>query len=357
MRVLRRYLGREIYLSTALVFAALLVLFTLFDLIHELNDVGKSSYQLRHALLFVLLSIPGHIYELFPIAALLGTVLALSQLASHSELTVMRVSGISLLRLSLGVVHAGAVLALLTAVFGEMVAPASDRAAQRLRLFATSAVVAQEFRSGLWVKDEGNFINVSQVQLDSTLLGIKILEFDRSFNLRSVSFAEHGKYLGDNRWQLSNLQQTVFEQGGSRVVHDASREWRSVLDPDLLGVLLVKPEKMTVANLYSYVEHLRENRQRTTRYEIALWRKLIYPVAVLVMMVLALPFAQQERRAGGVSAKIFVAIMVGLSFHLLNRLFAHLGLLNEWPPMFSAVFPTVAFLLAALGMIWRVERR
>jgi len=114
---------------------------------------------------------------------------------------------------------------------------------------------------------------------------------------------------------------------------------------------------MSLLELISYIEHLSENRQDTSRYEIVLWQKIIYPFAVLVMMVLALPFAYFQVREGGLSSKVFTGIMLGLGFHLANRLFGHLGLLNAWPPFFSAVVPTLAFLGAAVVMMWQVEKR
>lgn len=357
MRLLKRYVAREVYKGTALVFLALLALFLLFDLINELADVGKTAYRVTQALAVVLLSIPGHLYELFPIAALIGTVVAVSQLSAHSELTVMRASGVSLARLAGVVIQVGVVLAVLAVLVGELVAPASDRAAQRLRLKATSDVVAQEFRSGLWVKDAGSFINVRQVGLDSSLTGVRIFHFDPGFQLRSISFAQRGEYLGGNRWRLTRVTRTEFTGEGSRVVRLKEDEWRSVLNPDILGVLLVDPQKMTLPTLSSYIDHLRENRQQATRYEIAYWHKLLYPFAVLVMMALAVPFAQHERRAGGVGARILLGIMVGLAFMLLNRLFGHLGLLNEWPPFLAAAAPSAAFLAAAFAAIWWVERR
>jgi lipopolysaccharide export system permease protein len=133
--------------------------------------------------------------------------------------------------------------------------------------------------------------------------------------------------------------------------------WNSVLTPDILNVLLVVPEQMSAWNLYFYVEHLRENKQRTTRYEIALWSKLVYPFASLVMILLALPFAHHQTRSAGVGQKVFAGIMLGLAFHLLNRLFAHLGLLNDWDPVLSAVAPTALFFCMALGMMWWIGRR
>ncbi|MBC7945189.1 MAG: LPS export ABC transporter permease LptG [Burkholderiales bacterium] len=355
--ILRRYLSKEIFLSTLFVFIALLLLFAFFDLINELDNLGNSNYRLGSALAYVALSIPGHVYELFPIAALIGTLFALAQLVQHSEYTVIRVSGMSIGRMAFILIQLGLVFAVLTFIFGEFIAPAADRAAQYVRLRATSSVIAQEFRSGLWVKDDTSFVNVARILPDATLLDIKIYEFDPAYRLRTISTAKQGDYQKDNLWRLQDVVQTRFEPQQVSVNSILLADWRSVLTPGILNVLLVVPEKMSTSNLYRYVEHLRENKQRTSRYEIALWTKLSYPFAVLVMMVLALPFAYHQKRAGGIGAKIFAGIMLGLAFHLLNRLFAHLGLLNAWPPIFTAVAPTLLFLAAAVAMMWRTERR
>jgi lipopolysaccharide export system permease protein len=130
-----------------------------------------------------------------------------------------------------------------------------------------------------------------------------------------------------------------------------------VLDPKLLSVLLVAPEQMSAWDLYSFVQHLHENNQQTSRHEIAFWNKLIYPFAVLVMMVLALPFAYYQQRVGGVGAKVFSGIMLGIGFVTLGRLFTYLGLLRDWPPFWSAILPTLLFLSLAMGMMWWGERR
>ena len=357
MRIFNRYLRQHIISSTLLVFAALLGLFALLDLIHELGDLGRANYQLRHVLLYVLLSVPGHVYELFPIVALIGTLLALAQLVVHSEYTVMRVSGVSTQGMIFSILQTGLIFVVLTFVFGEFIAPLSERAANQLRLKALSLVVAQQFRSGLWVKDEMSFVNVSQILPDTTLIGVKIYEFDPQQRLRAISFAQKGNYLKDNKWRLSDVVQTHFNDNHTTVDSVAEANWYSVLNPDVLNVLLVVPEQMSAWNLYTYTQHLRENNQKTLRHDLALWTKLTYPVAVLVMMLLALPFAQYQRRTGGISAKIFAGIMLGLGFHFLNKLFAHLGLLNDWPPLFSAAAPTLLFFAAAMAMMWWVERR
>jgi lipopolysaccharide export system permease protein len=357
MSVLRRYLSRQVGGSILLVLTALLMLFAFFDLIYELKDVGVQGYRLTAALVFVALSIPGHLYELLPVAALIGTLFAMGQLVIHSEYAVMRTSGMSILALALSLVQSGLIFAAATFVTGEFLAPASEEAAQKLRLKQSSSVVAQAFRSGLWVKDEGAFVNVARVLYDATLQDVRIYSFDDHYRLRSISQAREGTFVHDNLWILKNVVQTKFEEDHTSVATYAALDWRSVLTPGILSVLLVPPEKMSLWTLFSYVQHLRENRQESARYEIALWNKVIYPVAVLVMMVLALPFAYMNVREGGVSTKIFAGIMLGLGFHLLNRLFGHMGQLAAWPPLIAAVLPTAAFLALALLMIRRLERR
>ena len=354
---LRRYLAREIYGAILFVIIAFLSLFAFFDLINELGDLGKGQYRLQHALGFVLLSIPGHVYELAPIAVLIGTLYALSRLGANSEFTVMRGSGLSpgnIIGLLSGI---GLVMVLVTFSFGELVTPAAEKAARMLKLRATSFGLAQEFRSGLWVKDERRFVNVRDVQPDTTLAGVRIYEFDTEHRLLSISFAAHGEYLGGNLWKLKDIVQTSFLDGRSSVAQVAESEWSSVLTPDILSVLFVIPERMSAWNLFQYTRHLADNRQKTERYEIALWKKLVYPFAVLVMMALALPFAYLHIRSGGVGIKVFTGIMIGIFFHMLNSLFLHLGLLRDWTPIYAALLPSTMFLAAAAIMMWWVERR
>jgi lipopolysaccharide export system permease protein len=357
MRVVTRYLGREIYKATAFAFVAFLALFVFFDLINELDDVGKGRYRLAHAFLFVLLSLPGHVYELFPIAVLIGTLVALSTLAANSEYTVMRVSGFSPLQAAGTLARVGAVFVVLTALFGELIGPHSEQTAQRLRLDRLGATVGSELRTGLWVKSDTQFVNIGEVSPDSTLKSVKIYDFDRDFRLLSISQATSGRYQGANRWQLVSVVQTRFGADGASVHSLPTLEWTSVVTPEMLNVLLVVPEKLSAWGLYQYAQHLEANKQRSDRYEIALWKKLIYPFAALVMMALALPFAYIQIRTGGVGMKLFAGLMLGVLFHFLNSLFSHVAVLERWPPFAAAAAPSALFLLAAVAMMWWAERR
>jgi len=357
VRTLRRYLATEILASTMLVFVALVLLFAFFDLVEQVKDLGRGGYTLRWIAAYVLLQVPDRVYALFPPAVLIGTLFALAQMVAGSEYTVMRTAGVSTTRFAVTLAGIGVALAAIAFVVGEFLAPPAEQLAQRIRSQAITGLVAQEFRSGLWIKDDKNFINVIEVLPDSSLRGVRIYEFDNSYRLRSISFAETGSYRSDRRWLLRDVIQTRFEEMKTQVSETREAEWQSVLDPGLLNVLLVKPEQMSAWSLYSFSQHLKENRQKALRYEIALWSKLSYPLAVVVMMVIALPFAQVQGRQTGIGAKIFAGIMLGLVFHFLNRLFSHLGLLNDWPPFMAALLPTAIFLSVAVGMMWWQERR
>lgn len=355
--VLRRYFARELYGAVLVVLLAFLGLFAFFDLVNELDSVGKDGYQLYQAVIYVLLLVPGRVYELLPIAVLIGSLYALTTLARHSEITVMRASGMSTARMLRTLSRLGLPLLVATFVFGEYLAPPAERTAQEFRLVATDSTVSQDLRSGLWVKDGPRFVNVRALLPDRSLERVRIYEFDPEMALVSVSDAARGEFVGARGWRLTDVAQTRFQNGRTEVGHVDEMYWQSDLTPEVLSVLMVQPERMSVGTLYAYIRHLRENNQAADRYEIALWKKLIYPVAVLVMMALALPFAYTHDRMGGVSVKVFGGIMLGVGFHLLNGLFSNLGAINNWPPFLAAATPATVFLLAALGMLWRVERR
>jgi lipopolysaccharide export system permease protein len=382
MKVLQRYFVDEVTRSVLFVLLAFLALFSFYDLTGELKSIGRGGYQLHHAFSYVLLGVPGRVYELMPIAALIGTIWALAQFAARSEFTIMRVSGLSTAGAGWMLAKIGLAFVAVTFLFGEILSPIASDAAEKLKLSAQGASLSKEFRSGTWAKDviksngvNGDpvgtrFMNVQEVRPDGKLHRLKLYEFDREFRMTSIITADHANYQGDHVWRLFDV--TVMKFPLSVVAADAqspdtsasivatrqqSRDLVSDTTPEILSVVFADPDRMSAYSLLTYTRHLAENKQDTPRYEIAFWKKLIYPFAVLVMMALALPFAYMHVRAGGVSLKIFIGIMIGVSFELLNGLFSHLGLLNTWSPLATALLPSTVFLLFALGALWRVERR
>lgn len=357
MSLITRYLIRRIGLTTLFTLLALVALFSFFDIINEASDLGKGHYTLGIMLVHVLLQAPGHIYELLPLAVLIGTLVAMSLLASASEYTVMRASGVSLWRVGSILVQVGLGFALVTLLMGEFIAPKAEQEAERLKIRATRSVVAQQFNSGSWMKDDRNFINVREILPDNSLMGVRIYQYDANLRLIHTRYAERGHYLGDGAWQLDKVQDS--EITSTRIVRSeqASVVWKSVIRPEILSVLLVVPEQMSGLNLMAYIEHLKKNSQKTSRYEIALWGKIFYPLACLSMALMALAFTPVNRRQGNLGMQLFIGILIGLTFHFFNRLLGHLGLLYNWWPAAVAILPTLTFLAAgAVLTTWR-ERR
>jgi lipopolysaccharide export system permease protein len=300
-------------------------------------------------------------YELFPVAALIGTLFAMAQLVANSEYTVMRASGASLLQVTWALMRVGIPLAIVTFVAGELVAPQTERLARQVRATAKGEpgrIVAQQFQSGFWFKQDNTFVNIRSVLPDMTLIGVRIYEFGSDLRLRVVRSAESGTFAGNGQWQLAKVRTTEIGADGTRATAADGWAWDTVLRPSLLTVYQVPPEKLGLETLWDNIRVLGAGgAQKTTRFEIAFWNKVFYPAAVLVMMILALPFAYFQRRAGGVGFRIFAGTMLGLAFFLLGRLFGYLGVLNDWPPLFAAVFPLTVFVGVAAAMLWWLERR
>ena len=303
------------------------------------------------------------LYELFPVAALIGTLFAISQLVANSEYTVMRASGASLLQVGWAVVRVGIPLAIATFLAGEYVAPPAERLAQTVRAAAmgdATGVVAQQFESGFWFKQDLTFVNIRT--------RARRHDARRRAHLRvrprPAADARAQRRVRALRGQTAAGSSSSVQGHRDRPRHArrchatptvAVGHGAAAVDPDRLPGRAGAARAATRSTTTSACSA--GNAQKTSRFEIAFWNKVFYPVAVLVMMMLALPFAQFQRRQGGVGFRIFAGTMLGLAFWLIGRLFSNLGVLNDWPPLFSAAFPLVVFIALAVAMLWWLERR
>lgn len=357
MKTVRNYMMARFFGATLFTLACLLGLYGFFDIIREVPDLGKGSYQTGTMLAYVALQIPGHAYELMPLAVLIGALVAMSQLSGSAEYTAIRTFGVSLGQIARFKLIFGLIMALSALALGEFISPQSEQMAERLKLQSTRSLIAQEFRSGLWVKDDNNMINVREMLPDNTLLGIRIYSYDDEYRLIRSEFAERATYQGAGKWQLEGVRSSTLHADHVSTSRQPGRQWQSVLQPDILSVLLVVPEQMSALDLLTYIEHLQNNHQKTQRYEIALWSKLFYPLACISMALVALAFTPAQRRQNDLGVKLFTGISLGIAFHFCNRLFGHLGLLYDWNPLLSATIPTTLFLIAGGWAILRLERR
>ena len=370
MRTVRRLLYRDIASAVFFVALAFLSLFYFIDFVDELQDVGKNGYGVGHALLAGLLELPGNFYELFPIAVLIGTIFALARMAQSSEYTILRTGGLGPGR-ALGLLTAlGAAFALLTWVVGDYVAPASEHAVVDLKARFTGGRSLGS--SGAWLKDRRTLadgsersvsVNVQRTTPEGVLEGVRIFEFDADSRLVTRVAARHAR-IGNGQWALEDAQVTHWPASGAgdaapvRDVRSAQLSWPNALDAGVVAAAVLPVSTMSTVELWRYSRHLSSQEQAASRHAIQFWKKALYPLACLVMVALALPFAYLQARAGGISYKVFGGILLGISFVLLNNVAGHLGVLRDWTPWLVAAAPSTLYLLLSLAAFaWLVRYR
>lgn len=371
--ILDRYIGRSILLTSLLVLMTLVALASIFAFISELDDVGKGSYTVASAAQYVFLTIPGKAYLLFAPAVLLGSLLGLGALASNSELTVMRAAGVSGARIIRAVVITGVGLMMLIAVLGETIMPRAEQIAEELRLTALEKRLSVKGSRGLWLKSADHFVNIGTVMPDFTLLDVTVHRFEN--NVLKMALSAARARLQNDDWLLEDIGITNLT--GSDVVTEQVETvlWKDyvrrnsvtsnksatnfdvpeLVSADVLKSISVSPESLSAKNLYDQVRYLNDNQLDSRRIELAFWVKIASPLSTLVMLMLSLPFVFASQRSGGAGQKIFIGIMLGIVYVLLNKLLTQLALANGLTPALSALLPLICFLGVAIVGIKRTS--
>ena len=383
MKTVRRLIYSELLSSIALIALGFLALFFFFDLVDELQYLGKNTgfgdgtYQIKHALLYVTLLIPNHLYELLPISVLIGSIFVMARLAQSSEYTILRTSGLGPWRALKLLLWLGAFFVGLSFVVGDYISPVSERAAQLLKARYQGKITVG--RTGAWLKEKqalSNFIvNVSELSPNNEMRGVRIYEFNRAGRIVSATEAPVAAFSSDAAWLLSNATRTDFEGTAGAAGTDnsvdalsqlatvnrtavAGYRWPTDISTEMVSVALLKPERMATVDLFNYIRHLEGNGQTSQRYEIEFWRKVFYPLSCLVMVMLALPFAYLHFRSKGITAYVFAGVMIGISFFLLNNVFGYIGNLQNWQPWLAAATPGLIYMAVSMGAFgWLVLRR
>lgn len=354
MRVLDRYIGRSVIFGTVVALLVLLTLLSFLTLMEELQDVGKGRYDVGDAFQFMLLVVPRYAYEVFPMSALLGTLIGLGGLASHSELIAMRAAGVSYSRIVLSVLKTGVLMMLVAAVIGELVAPFSEQHAQHMRTERQSGQVTLKTQYGFWARDGEAFVNIRKILPGAQLADIYIYEFGPDRRLRQSTHAATARYQ-DDHWQLEGIRQSRFGEAGVETFKLQQATWDSLLNPDLLSAVVVNPRMLPIWGLYNYIQFMRANGQEVLSYEVAFWAKVVTPLVTLIMLFLATPFVFGSLRRVGVGQRLFVGALMGSGFFLLNRAFSYMAVVYDLNPLFAAAFPGLAFLALAFWFSHRLH--
>jgi len=391
MKTVRRLIYRSIALHVLYVSLAFGALAFFIDFVEEMQNLGRNGYQIHHALWTCLMLQGSHIYDLFPIALLIGGILAMAKMAQTSEFTILRTGGLGPGRALALLGTLGLLSAVIIVLVGNVYMPWSE---QQLTLHRAQFGRQQGLdlaRGGTWLRERRAMpggethlitVNVGSARNERELGQIRIFEFDMSGHLVRRLAAERAVVQADGApsasagaqgslWRLAQVQDTRWSDhglmgesavlAGKQLVEErrlAQLDWRSSLTAKVVSASVLPPETMSTLDLWRYTRHLENNAQAAQRYELAFWNKTLYPLVCFVMVALCLPFAYLHARAGGMSLKIFGGIMLGISFVLANHITSHLGLLHQWQPWLAASAPSLFYLLLSMGaFVWLVRYR
>jgi lipopolysaccharide export system permease protein len=370
MKTVRRMIYRDIVSSVTFVALAFLSLSFFIDFVDELQKVGRPGFTLWMAAAGATLELPGNLYELLPIAVLIGTIYSMARLAQSSEFTILRTGGLSPLRALHLLALLGLVFSALTFAIGDYIVPFTER---QTVLFKAALSGGRKLGStGAWLKERRSTeqgehsysVNVAGIDSRATLVGIRIFEFDAEGRHLSRIVARQGRVGADSTWTLTDAEVTTWPAANPAAGDSVQRQslstlrWPSTLSAGVVSAAVLPLKTMSTVELWRYSQHLSDQEQASQRYQIQFWKKALYPLACLVLTALALPFAYLHARAGGISLKVFGGIMLGISFVLLNNVAGHIGLLRGWTPWLVAAMPSMVFTLLSLAAFgWLVRYR
>ncbi len=353
--LINRYLQRNIFLG---VFAVLLVLVSLnlfFVLVRELEDLGKGDYDLAKLIEYLVLLMPGLIVESMPLAVLLGCILNLGALASNGEIIAMQASGVSAMRLLGSLLQAAAVLAIFSLLLAEWVVPDSSTVARHLKNQAERPTAALQSTQGLWLKDELRVIHIDRLLPNGSALNVEIFQLDKSdkpiWVLHAVSAIPTSK-----GWALQRVSRTFFDANRTRTEKLDDLLYDGQISTEILQVLMIKPSRMSIANLYEYLYFLDQNGLGSDSERVIFWQKVLAPLSIVIMSMLAFPFVLGVQRQVSTGYRILIGILLGLSFVVLTRLLTQIGSQFGVNALIIALLPNLLFLtLATILLLKRLS--
>lgn len=349
MNTLDRYIGKSILGSIFATLLTLVGLSAIIKFVEQFRSVGKGTYDIWQAVAFTGLTIPKDIETFFPMAALLGALMALGNLASRSELIVMQAAGFSRFKIGMAVMKTALPLVLLTMVIGEWGIPQTEQFARDMRARALSGGSMLSMKNGVWAKDGNNFVFVRRVTDDAKLNDIYIYTFDQNRNLTELKHANQASYSEDeSKWTLRQVNHSMISKDEITTSNRLSEKWETNLTPDKLGAVSLRPTSLSISGLYNYISFLRETGQDVSRFELTFWRKIFQPVSVGVMMLLALSFIFGSLRSVTAGARIVTGICFGFLFYVVNEIFGQMSVVYNIPAVFGALMPSLLFIV----MIW-----
>ena len=352
MKTLDIYLGRSILQTTGFTLLVLVGIGTLIKFIEQLKSVGRGAYDVADAGLYTLYSVPNDIVIFFPMATLIGGLLGLGALASNSELVVMQAAGLSRFQIIKSVMKTAVVMAIAMMALAEWGVPEAQKTAKQLRSYAISGGNVYSSQKGVWAKDGNTFINIENVDKSGRLDFLTLYHFDSELALQKIVKADNATPHSEG-WMLKGVSEKVITEEKTYIENIPSSLYQSQLTPEKLGIVDVKPEILSFTGLWSYLDYLAKNDQDTSTYELALWRKVMQPITIGVMLLVALSFIFGPLRSVTMGARIIMGVVTGIVFHLSDKIFGPIVLVYDLPPILGATLPSVLFIFLAVFLLNR----
>lgn len=348
---LDRYIGKSVAVAILAVLGIILGLASLFAFIDEMGDISD-SYTVFDAGKYVALTAPRRVYDMLPMAALIGCLIGLGSLASSSELTIMRAAGVSIGRIVWAVMKPMLVLMVVGVLVGEYVAPLAENKAQAERSLALGSGDAQSGKHGMWHRQGDEFIHINTVQPQGLLYGVTRYRFDDQRHMLSASFARKAQYDGEH-WQLSDVTTTVFHAERSEVVKAAEERWDVSLTPQLLSTVIVAPEALSISGLWGYIHYLADQGLNNGQYWLAFWVKVLQPLVTAALVLMAISFIFGPLRSVTLGQRVFTGVLVGFVFRIAQDLLGPSSLVFGFPPLLAVVLPAA---ICAVAGVWLLRR-
>lgn len=345
-----RYIMSHILGLTAIVALALLAIHTFVTFVAELDETGQGAFGYRELVQYTLWLMPTGLYVMLPIVAMLGTLMGLGTLATQSELTAMRAAGVSLLRIGAATLGAGVLLGILGVVLGDWLAPRGQLTAEALKTAARSGVQAGVGGRPVWLREGDHVFHIQRLLAEDHIGAVEIFTLGPDLDLQATTLVSEGRYR-DGAWRFTDVKRTEFDSERARTVEWPTLEWRGTLSPEVLRLFVLEADAVSSAGLLRLIRYMEQNGLDTSTYAQALARKLVAPFTVMAMMLFAIPFVLGPLRNTGAGQRLFVGVLIGLGFYVINEVTANTGQLYGWNPLLSASAPTLAFTLIAL---WRL---
>jgi lipopolysaccharide export system permease protein len=349
---LDRYIGTQVFVAILGVLGVIVGLALLFAFIDELGDV-EDSYTMLDALWYVFLTTPRRLYEMLPMAALIGCLIGLGTLASNSELTIMRAAGVSIGRIVWAVMKPMLVLMMVGLLIGEYLAPYSENQAQASRALAQGGGEAQSAKHGLWHRQGREYIHINAVQPNGVLLGVTRYQFDDNKRLLSSSFARRAQFQ-DGYWQLSDVQTTLLHERSSELIQKPAERWDVALTPALLGTVVMAPDALSMTGLWSYIHYLADQGLNNSQYWLSFWTKVLQPLVTAALVLMAISFIFGPLRSVTLGQRVFTGVLVGFVFRIAQDLLGPSSLVFGFSPLFAVLVPAGICAVAGLLMLRRV---